>query len=140
MASFDKLLQNYVNKSYDELLSLAKYSMSQFIDTLVEQSDSEGAAKVCALITAACLGADAKLSYLEHKFFNDLLDSDDDYFENLEFVSGLGNDKAREMTDRLVDSLSDDEKAAAVSFCLCFLAVDETISRDEVAFIARLID
>ena len=140
MASLDQLLQRYVNMSYEELLDLAKYSLSQFINTLVEKTGAEGASKICAVMTAACMGADGKLSSLEHQFINDLLDSDDSYAENLSFVQSLGDDEARELVDGLVDSLSSDEKAAAVSFCLCFLAVDETISRDEVAFIHRLIE
>ena len=140
MASLDQLLQRYVNMSYDELLGLAKYSLSQFIDTIVDGMGSENASKALALITAACLGADGKLTSLEHQFINDLLDSDDSYAENLSFVQSLGTDDARKLVDNLVDSLSADEKAAAVSFCLCFLAVDETITRDEVAFIDRLID
>lgn len=140
MASLNQLLQRYVNMSYDELLDLAKYSLSQFLDTLMDGTGSEGASKIVAVITAACLGADGKLSALENKFFNDLLDCDDSYAANLDFVQNLGTDEARVLVDGLVDSLSSDEKAAAVSFCLCFLAVDETISRDEVAFINRLID
>ena len=64
----------------------------------------------------------------------------DSYSDNLEFVRSLGTDEARELVDGLVDSMSADDKAAAISFCLCFLAVDETITRDEVAFIDRLID
>lgn len=139
MASLNQLLQRYVNMSYDELLDLAKYSLSQFIGTVINGTGTESASKLLAVITAACLGADGKLSALENKFFNDLLDTDDSYAENLEFVRNLGNDEARELVDGLVDSLSDDEKAAAVSFCLCFLAVDETITRDEVAFVDRLI-
>ncbi len=137
MSHFDQLLQKYVNMPYDELLALAKHSLSLFVDAL---GGTTSASKICAVITAACLGADAKLTSLESKFLNDLLDCDDSYAENLNFVQSLGNNEARKLVDDLVDSLSADEKAAAVSFCLCFLAVDETISRDEVAFVDRLIE
>ena len=139
MANLNQLLQKYVNMSYEELLDMAKFSLSQFLDVLLENSGADGASKVCAVMTAACLGADGKLSALEHKFFNDLLNSDDSYDENLAFVQSLGTEEARELVDGMVDAMSSDHKAAAVSFCLCFLAVDETITRDEVAFINRLI-
>lgn len=33
-----------------------------------------------------------------------------------------------------------EKNTALLSFCLCLLAVDETISRDEVAFFTRLMD
>lgn len=140
MSSLNQLLQKYVNMPYDELLGLAKFSLAQFLDTLVEGAGASGASKVCAIMTAACLGADGTLSPLEHKFLNDLLDSSDSYAENLEFVRSLGDDEARELVDGLVDRMTSSDKAAAVSFCLCFLAVDETITRDEVAFIDRLLD
>ena len=139
MATLNQLIQKYVDMPYEKLLDLAKFSLAQFLSTVVLKAGSGGASKVCAIMTAACLGADGVLSPLEHKFFNDLLDSDDSYEENLEFVRALGSDEARELVDNLVDSMSAEDKAAAVSFCLCFLAVDETITRDEVAFINRLI-
>ena len=140
MSSLNQLMQKYVNMSYEELLGLAKFSLSQFIGTLVDEAGAQTASKIIAVMTAACLGADGKLSALENKFFNDLLDCDDSYADNLAFVQSMGDDEARELVDGLVDRLSDEEKAAAVSFCLCFLAIDETITRDEVAFIDRLIE
>jgi hypothetical protein len=140
MANLNQLLQKYVNMDYDELLDLAKFSLSQFLDTVLEKTGADGASKICAVMTAACLGADGKLSALENKFFNDLLGVNDSYSDNLEFVRSLGTEEARELVDGLVDAMSSEDKAAAISFCLCFLAVDETISRDEVAFIDRLID
>jgi hypothetical protein len=140
MANLNQLLQKYVNMDYDELLGLAKFSLSQFIGTIVDSTGATGASKIVAVMTAACLGADGKLTALENKFFNDLLDCDDSYADNLDFVQNLGTDEARQLVDGMVDRMSSEEKAAAVSFCLCFLAVDETITRDEVAFIDRLID
>ena len=137
MSNFDRVLQTYINMPYDERLSLAGYSLSQFVNSLGGTTD---ASKICAVITAACLGADGKLTSLESKFLNDLLDCDDSYAENLNFVQSLGGDEARRLTDDLIDSLSADEKAAAVSFCLCLLTVDESISRDEVAFVEHLIE
>ena len=140
MSSLNQLMQKYVNMSYEELLDLAKFSLSQFIDSVIDSAGANGASKIIAVMTAACLGADGKLTTLENKFFNDLLDCDDSYADNLDFVQSLGTDEARRLVDGMVDRMSSEEKAAAVSFCLCFLAVDETITRDEVAFIDRLID
>ena len=140
MSSFNQLMQKYVNMSYEDLLGMAQYSLSQFIGSIVDDAGAQDASKIIAVMTAACLGADGKLSALENKFFNDLLDCNDSYADNLAFVQSLGDDEARKLVDNLVDRLSGNEKAAAISFCLCFLAVDETITRDEVAFIDRLID
>lgn len=141
MANFNELLQQYVNQSYDELLGLAKYSLGKVtneITTIFE--GSENASKALLVVTAACFGADMKLTTLEYTFLRDLLGGDWDYSSTKEMVEALGGEDSMEMTDKLVDGLSADGKAALVSFCLCLLSVDETISRDEVAFVAKLMD
>ena len=139
MSSLNELLQKYVNMSYEELLDMAKFSLSQFIGTIMEDGGQDGTAKVLAIMTSACFGADYKFTALENKFLNDLTDSNDSYAENLEMVRALGNDEARQFVDDLLDSLTSEEKAAAASFCLCLLAVDETVTRDEIAFFDRLL-
>lgn len=138
MSSFNSLLQKYVNMSYSELLDLARFSLSQFAGEMSNAIGADNTSKLCAVITAACLGVDGKLSPLEHKFFNELLNSNDSFDSNLDFVRSLGGEEAHDLVDTLVDSMPADQKAAVISFCLCFLAVDETITRDEVAFIDRL--
>ena len=139
MASISTLLQSYVDMPYDELLGLAKSSFSRFVGPLLERTGAVGASKICAMITAACLGADGELSPLEHKFFNDLLNTNDSYTDNSNFVQEVGNDESRRLVNELVNTLPTEQKAAVASFCLCFLAVDETITRSEIAFIEQLI-
>ena len=139
MADFNELLQQYVNQSYDDLLGLAKYSLSKVSEEITTIFDgTEEASKVLMVVTAACYGADSRLTTLEYTFLKDLLESDSDYNSMKSMIEALGGSDAMELTDQLVDSLSADGKAALVSFCICLLAVDETISRDEVAFIAQL--
>ena len=140
MSFMNELLQKYVNMSYEELLELARYSLSELLDPLVADRGRENASKTLAVVTAACLGTDGKFSSLEHRFLNDLLGCDSSYEENLRYVRDLGNDEARDLVNNWVDSLSSKQKAAAISFCTCLLAVDETITREETAFIARRMD
>ena len=141
MASFNEILQNYVNKSYDELLFFAQQSFTEVLPDLARSFEgSEGAAKAMMVIVSACLGADGKLTMLEAKFLNDLLGVDDDYESTMQMVAALGDDESRDLVDQLADALPTDKKAALVSFCLCFLAVDETITRDEVAFVVKLME
>lgn len=141
MANFNELLQRYVNQSYDELLGLAKYSLSKVSDELTSIfGGSEEAAKALMVVTAACYGSDSRLTTLEYNFLKELLGSDMDYDSMKGMIEALGGSDAMDLTDQLVDSLSSDGKAALVSFCICLLAVDETISRDEVAFIAQLME
>ncbi|MBE6661499.1 MAG: hypothetical protein E7605_08885 [Ruminococcaceae bacterium] len=141
MASFNEILQNYVNKSYEELLFFAHQSFAEVAPDLTRFfKDDDGAAKALMVIIAACLGADGKLTALESKFLNELLNQEDDYESTVNMVAALGDDESRDLTDQLADALPADKKAALVSFCLCFLAVDETITRDEVAFVVKLME
>ena len=141
MASFNEILQNYVDKSYDELLFLARENIAEVTPDLVCFFEGkEDAAKALMIIVSACLGADGKLTALEAKFLKDLLGTDDDCESTMQMVATLGDDESRDLTDRLADALSADKKASLVSFCLCFLAVDETIHRDEVAFVVKLME
>ena len=141
MASLNELLQDYVNKSYDELLAFARLSLNDLVDDFKQIFDGpDGAAQACMVIVSACLGADGKVSALEHKFLNDLLGSNNDLADTQAMVDALGTDEARELTDRLADSLSTDKKTKLLLFCLSFMAVDETISRDEVSFVLKLIE
>ena len=140
MADFNQLLQNYVNQPYEELLGLARYSLAQASDEISDffSGNDELHAKAYMVITAACLGADSKLTTLEYNFLKDLLDMDVSYDDMKSMIEALYGDEAMELTDQLADSLSNDAKSALISFCICLLAVDETISREEVDFIAKL--
>lgn len=143
MANFNELLQNYVNKSYDELVDLARVSLAVFSDDLQsifpEDTDS---AQVIAIIISSCIGTDGKFSTLEYKFMCDLLGTGDMFsYEDLKaIIEGHYGIESIELTDQLADVLTDDKKAALISFCLCFLAVDETIERNEVAFVIKLME
>ena len=139
MASLEQLLQKYVNMSYDDLLACAKYSLPIFISDLVKESGQKEAASFLAVLIAVCLGTDANFTALENKFFNDLIGTNDSYADNLKLVQALNTDKSRKLVENSVHRLPADKKSAVVSFCLCILAVDETISKDETAFINRLI-
>ena len=137
----NKLLQGYVDKSYDELLEIARRcfgDLSVDLESLFE--DESVSAMGIMLIIATCLGSDGKLTSLECNFLRDLLECDHDEKSIMAMVASFNNAKSYEMVDQLADSLPDSKKASLVSFCLCFLAVDETITRDEVAFVIKLME
>lgn len=141
MKSLNELLQDYVNKPYEELLAFAKISMSKLVDEMKSVfGEDESIANAYMVITSACLGVDGRLTALEYRFLKDLLESDMDYETMKNGVETYCGQEAMDLTDRLADSLSSDGKSALIMYCLSFLAVDETISRDEVAFIRKLIE
>ena len=49
------------------------------------------------------------------------------------------NEEIFDLVDQMIDACGQDLKNALVIFCLCFAAVDETITREEGAYIAKLL-
>ena len=140
MATFNEIMQDYVNLPYPNLLSIANESLGNLVDALSDNdADDDMKAKVVMMLTAASFGVDGRLSKLEHRFICDILEQENDYEEFSEFVMSLGDSESRDIIDELLDTCPD-MKSHALAFCLCLLAVDETITREEVAFIKKLID
>ena len=133
----NEILQDYVNLSYEELLGVASHAAKTvipFFNNAVE--DGNGAIFTISFI-GTCLASDGQLSALEKKFVCDLFGADP---ETVEGIFASINSEIVRIVDEVFDSIPTDEvKSALLSFCLCFLAVDERISREEVALIQKLI-
>ena len=139
MATLDEILQDYVNLPYSDLLAIANKSLGDLVNALGNNdADDEMKAKVLMTLTAACLDVDGKVSRLEHKFICDILEQENDYDELCDLVASLGDSEGRDLIDELLDTCPD-MKSPALAFCLCLLSIDETITREEVAFIKKLI-
>ena len=136
--TFNETLQEYVNLPYEKLLEFAKISMGKIASDM-DRILGENVGKAYSIITAACFGVDAKLTELECKFLNDLLDANWSMQEIHEQLSGYDQQQIQNFTDAVVDNLTGESKTALVMFCMSMLAVDETITRDEAAFIAKLL-
>jgi len=136
--SYSKLLQDYVNAPYDVLLAVANDSLAKIMPVFNELAeDGNGAGFVLPFICTA-LAVDGKFSELEYKFVKDLLGIDQsyDYFKNV--VQSYYTGEWLQLVDGLIDSCPEELKNALLSFCLAFVAVDEKISREENAYIAKL--
>ena len=142
MATFNEILQGYVNMSYDQLLSIAKPECRKFATALMTgfDGDSDTASKALLMFFAVLLGADGRLTKLEHQFLNDMLGGDHSYEDTCEMVAALSRAESRELIDNMIDAMPDEYKAAGLTVALCFCAVDESITREEVAFFAKLMD
>lgn len=144
MSKFETLLQNYVNMSYDDLVDMANENLHDLFPALEKFFEDfpgeDPTTQIVVMLLANCLGADNKLTALECKFVNEILQANHSY-DTLEGLIAMHcNNDAEEVLDNLVDSLDSSATSNLLSFCLCLLAVDETISRDEVAFFTRLMD
>lgn len=138
MEQYNQLLQNYVNAPYSTLLAVANDSLSKIMPIFNEVAkDGNGASIVLPFICTA-LAVDGKFTELEYRFVKDLLGIDQtyDYFKNV--VQQFYTTEYINAVDELIDACPDQLKTALLSFCITFVAVDEHISREENAFIAKL--
>lgn len=137
--SFNDLLQDFVNKPYQELLNIANGALEVIAEGLKQVSPNNNAADLILPFLATTLAVDGKYSQLEHGFLNDVIQGDVSYEEGKACMQSYYNTEIFEFVDQMIDSCGDELKNALIIFCLCFAAVDETITREEGAYIAKLL-
>ncbi len=137
--TFDELMQEYVNLSFEELVKIADESFAQFSVALTDKlEDEDGAAKFLILLAGTCIGIDNQVTALEGLFLNEVLGTTFDYDTLVAMMDGCNTEKTRAFIDDIIDSFDSDSKAALCAFCTCLMAVDETITRKEVSFLQKL--
>lgn len=135
MATFNELMQEYVNKDYFEIVAEARKITPSLLDVCkVIDEENNGVFALTAIILSA-IGADGKISAKEQKFLCDVFDFDNDTIDKM---ISLYTGKEEDFADRLVDAMPDEAKAGFIHFVVLIAACDETISREETAFIAKL--
>ena len=140
MATLNEILQKYVDASYEELLALAIESFDKLMPVFNEVADDGNGAKFIVPVMCASIAADNRFSTLEYKFIKDLLESSLTYDDFMASVRRYSGEEGQELVDKLFDACGTDMKTELLSFCLCFMAVDETITKEETAFVKRLLD
>ena len=88
-------------------------------------------------IMLTAIGADGKLTNLERDFLIDVLGLNNSQISD--FIK-LYDSRMVELTDKFVECLDSNEKAAAIMLVTATCAVDETIKREETALIHKLFD
>ena len=132
-----EILQDFVNEPYEKLVEMAKESICDLAPIFDELSEDGNGSQCLVGFMATSLAVDGKLSELEYKFVCDVL-GDFTYEEVKELAAMHYSDKMINLMDELADTCSSELKSKLITFCCCFLAVDETISREEVAFVQKL--
>ena len=110
--TYDQLMQNYVNASYDTLLGVANNNLDDLMPYFSKYSDDGNGASLLLPFICTALAVDGKFTQLEYRFVKE--------------VTGI-------------DISYDEIKTSLLSFCLAFLAVDEKISKEENGFISKLL-
>lgn len=137
MANISEVMKKYNNMSYNELLERARADFELLVP-LFSRLDKNGNGKPYVVIfMGSALAADGKFSPIEYTFVNDLFSITYDQAYSL-VVKHIG-ERAQNISDKIFDMCNESLKEVLLDFCLCFLAVDNSISHEETQFIARLL-
>ena len=145
MATLNELLQKYVDASYETLLEIANQNFSNLMPVFEEVAkkahgdDNNGGAEIMVPIMCATLAVDGRFTELEYNFFKDLVGSKMSYEQVKSVVANYANEEGFALVDGIFDACGSELKSELLSFVLCFLAIDQTISSEETAFIKRLL-
>lgn len=136
MATFNELMQKYVNEDYSTLVAFSQKALANLIPVCKKvDPDNDGFMMVSSLVLSA-IGADGTLTALERKFLGDVLGLSD---ENISKYIKMYNSRMADLVDHFADSLTTDIKADTAMLIICICACDEKISREETAFIRKLL-
>ena len=137
--SFEQLMQKYVNAPYSVLLSVARESVNTAMPVFAKVSKDGNGASILLPFLCVVVAVDGKFSELEYRFIKDVTGIDETYEGFKNFVQQFYSDEWVETIDKMVDACPDEIRTSLLSFAIALAAVDETISRVETAFIAKLI-
>ena len=136
MATFNELMQKYVNEDYSTLVAFSQKALANLIPVCKKvDPDNDGFMMVSSLVLSA-IGADGTLTALERKFLGDVLGLSD---ENISKYIQMYNSRMADLVDHFADSLTTDIKADTAMLIICICACDEKISREQTAFIRKLL-
>ena len=136
MATFNEVMQNYVNLSYQELVIVAQKSLVSLLPACkAVDPDNEGIFMLSSLVLTA-LAADGVLSAKEQQFLADVLGLNE---EGIARYVAMYDPQMEALADKFADNLPDDVKTDTLSLMTAVAACDETISREETALIRKIL-
>ena len=137
MATFEELLQHYVNLDYSVLVATAQKAIVDLLPACeAVDKDNKGFMMLTSIMLTA-IGADGTLTALERSFLRDVLKLDDDTISK--YIK-LYDSRMVDLVDSFADKISKDIKVNVTTLVLCVASVDEKISREETALIRKLLD
>ena len=129
-------LQDFVNREYDELVSIAKTAIGKLYPACAAvDKDNDGFFMMTSIILTA-IGADHTLTAKERALLRDVMNIDDDTISR--YIK-LYNSNMAELVDSFADNLSEEIKSHVMILVLSIMCVDEKISKEETAFIHKLL-
>lgn len=137
MATFEELMQKFVNSDYDVLLGLGKEAVSRVLPKCKAVDAENNGFFMLSSIVLSAIAADGYLTALEKKLLNEVLGLDEETTQK--FIQ-MYDSRMVELTDTFCDNLDADTKADVIMLVTIVASVDEKISREETAFIKRLFE
>ena len=131
-----KILQEIVNEPYESLVGMAKAAICDLLPSFNDYADDGNGESIMVAFFATSLAVDNKLTALEAQFCSDIFGLSKEAV--LKLVQPYATNEMVNAVNTIVDSLDVKLKPKVLMLCACFLAADETISVEEVAFIRKL--
>lgn len=137
---FNQLMQEIVNEPYENLVRMARQAITELCPYFedIADGDAEKGTSVVVGYIAASLAADCKLTQKEYEFVCDVLQTDYTYDDVKDLAQRGLDDAMVAALDELIDDLPNEMKSKVLLLCCTFMAADETISRDEVQLVYKL--
>ena len=136
MATFNEVMQSYVNLPYEDLVLIARKALSDLLPICKEvDPDHEGILMTSSLVLSA-LAADGVLSEKEQQFLADVFEFDT---ETVGKYMAMYSPEMVSLADEFADQLSDAVKTDCLTLVIAVAACDETISREETALIRKIL-
>lgn len=137
MATFNELMQKYVNEDYETLVSFAKHAMVNLLPACKKvDAEHDGFFMISSLVLSA-IGADGVLTSLERKFMRDVMGLSD---ENISKYIKMYDSRMADLANHFADNMGTELKADAAMLIVSICACDEKISKEETAFIRKLFE
>lgn len=137
---FGKICREYKNMTPEARTAMLKEDSLLILPALTALG-GDGISDFIFFVFTAC-GADGKLDMKEYELFCDVTGIEIAYSDACALIDTAKTRVAQNAVDRAVDAfglMSDEVKAAMVSFCLCFCAANGKIERREKKFLKSLI-
>ncbi len=138
-AEYRRLLQEFVDSPYQVLVSTGRNMYNKIWPELESMSRSGDCSDLIVAIFATTCAVDGKFTELEYNFMLDVLKINFSYSDLKSLVEEYTSPKWIETIDTIIDRCDNDTKINIATLCICLTAVDKTITRDECAFIDKLL-
>ena len=117
-------------------MALAKQAVVRVLPVCKSVDEQNNGIAALTGILLSAIAADGKLTRLEAQFLSDITGLD---AAGVDKLTDMYTGKMVELTDLLADKFSKEVKADIMILVTCLAACDETISREETAFLRQIL-